>query len=117
MTNAQIILGEQYRLFTEGVLKATGNKIQVMNFETGQLEEVDEIQPIHTFVAWKKMGYAVKKGEKAITKFAIWKYAEKKHDIPDDADEATVAMLAQPEARMFLKVSAFFTDEQVERIQ
>ena len=30
--------------------------------------------PIHTFPEWKRMGYSVKKGEKAAIKTRLWKY-------------------------------------------
>ena len=118
MTNAQIILGEQIRLQEEGILKYTG-RVAVYEDEEGNEIEVPEIQPIHTYQAWRKLGYQVKKGEKCVAKFAVWKYLTKKQkkeeeEIPADVDgeEQTVT-----KGRCYMKVSAFFTDEQVEPIK
>lgn len=107
MTNAQIILAEQIRLADEGILKYTGRILEAV-LADGTTTEIKEIQPIHTFQAWKSMGYKVKKGEKAIAKFPIWKYTTKKSE--NDEEE-------QVNGRMFMKVSAFFTNEQVEKME
>lgn len=115
MTNAQIILGEQIRLQEEGILKYTGRMIEAIDMAGNEIE-IPEIQPIHTYQAWKKLGYQVKKGEKAIAKFAVWKYLTKKQkqeeEVPVDVDGQTVV-----KGRCYMKVSAFFTDEQVEKIE
>ena len=55
---------------------------------------------LHTYAQWKKLGYQVKKGEKSEHKISVWKRSTKKVD----------------NGRYFLKESAFFTQEQVERI-
>lgn len=104
MTNAQIIFNESTRLMNEGILKPTG---RVFKTEDGQ--EFPEVEPIHTYQAWKSLGYQVKKGEKAIAKFPIWKYTKKtvKNENNEDEDKAS----------MFMKLSAFFTAEQVEKIE
>ena len=103
MTNEMIILERQIELQKKGVLKFTGNKIKVINIETGNEEEIDEIQPIHTFAAWKMKGYKVKKGEHAIAKFPMWKYVVKEKD-------------GEKEEKMFMKFSSFFSSDQVEKI-
>jgi antirestriction protein ArdC len=110
MTNAMIVLLEQVKLVEAGVLKYTGNVIRGINPITGQPAEVPEIQPIHTYATWKQLGFQVKRGEKAVAKFAIWKYTtgKKKGETEDEAQQA---------GHCFLKVSAWFTDEQVEPIQ
>ena len=112
VTNAEIITMEQLRLLEEGVLKYTGRKLKGVNMLTGEECEIDEIQPLHTYAKWKSLGYQVKKGEKAIAKFSIWKYTNRK---PKDADEGEV----QPQGRgyCFMKMSSFFTDTQVEKIK
>jgi len=110
MTNQMIIASEQTRLAQEGVLKYTGRKIQVFNLVTQEEEFIDEIQPIHTFNAWKLLGYKVKKGEKAVAKFPIWKYTSKKKK--EESEEE-----AQANGYCFMKMSAFFTNEQVEKIE
>ena len=56
------------------------------------------------------MGYQVKKGEKSNIKFTIWKYTKgKKKDMTEEE--------AQQKGYCFMKLSAFFTDEQVEKIE
>ena len=97
MTNAQIIAQESEQLVKEGKLKM----VQIGN---------DLIpEPIHTFQAWKSMGYAVKKGEKSEIKFAIWKYTSKKY-----TDEKTNE--EKEKSSMFLKTASFFRFDQVEKI-
>lgn len=110
VTNAEIIIGEQLRLLEEGVLHYTGRKIHGVNMLTGEECEIDEIQPLHTYAKWKSLGYQVKKGEKAIAKFSIWKYTHKK---PKDEEEVQ----QQGRGYCFMKMSAFFTDTQVEKIE
>lgn len=113
MTNASIILANQIQLQQEGILHFTGKKIEVMNVVTGEPEVIDEIQPIHTYEGWKARGYQVKKGSKAVAKFAIWKFAvqkNKKQETEEKKEGETGT------GRMFMKVAAFFTDEQVEKI-
>lgn len=107
MTNTMIITTEQVRLQQEGILKYTGRTIVGLNL-AGEEVEVPEIQPIHTYNGWKARGYKVKKGEKAIAKFPIWKYRNKKKDETEEE--------AQEKGYCFMKMSAFFTDEQVEKI-
>lgn len=101
MTNVQIIAIEQVQLLSEGIL---------------HLMDDGEIQPIHTYATWKSMGYQVKKGEKAVAKFPVWKWLTKKKqevDLADDADGETLSVF---KGKCYMKVAAFFTDEQVERI-
>ena len=102
MTNAQIIMEQQLLLAEDGILKEN---------------EDGEIQPIHTYQAWKKLGYQVRKGETAVAKFAVWKFmTSKKKEEEAEADETTEE-IGKKKGRMYLKVSAFFTDEQVDKIQ
>lgn len=117
MTNAQIIAVEQVRLAQEGILKYTGRKIQVFNLVTQEEEFIDEIQPIHTFNAWKSLGYKVKKGEKAIAKFPIWKYVTKVSKELAEAVDETDTDHIEGRGKMYMKTSAFFSDEQVEKIE
>ena len=80
---------------------------QIITENTIILAMVGKIQPneeIHTFQHWKSLGYSVRKGEKAVATFPIWKYATKKKS---DEDE-------EPSGKMFLKNSAFFASSQVE---
>lgn len=100
MTNAQIIFENQMLLANEGILKFTDD---------------GEIQPIHTYNAWKARGFQVKKGEKAVAKFAIWKYSNSKKK--DDEESEAEGENEVQKGRCFMKMSAFFTDEQVEPIK
>ena len=109
MTNQHIILLQQIELQKEGILKFTGRKIKILNL-AGEQVEIDEIQPIHTYQGWKALGYQVKKGEKAIAKFPVWTYSAKKVE-EDENKEKIVA------GKMYMKTSAFFTDEQVEKVE
>lgn len=109
MTNCQIITAERLRLMDEGRLQPTGRRFMAIIVKNGEKVELelDEPEEIHTFKAWRDMGYGVKKGEKAVARFAIWKYAERVTE-GDDGEE-------QAEKRMFMKEACFFAQHQVER--
>lgn len=62
----------------------------------------------HTFARWKKMGYAVRKGEHAAFKATIWKAQPRK--AKDDGGEEG------KDLKMFMKTANFFTASQVEAI-
>ena len=110
MTNRMIILNESVKLMEQGVLKGTGEFIQIEN-ENGEIRELELPEEIHTFNGWKERGFVVKKGEKSKIKICIWKYTEKKKN----ENELTGNELEDaPTTNMFMKVSAFFTREQVE---
>lgn len=110
MTNEQIILFESVKLMKEGVLKPMDDTITV-EYCDGKTEEVQIPEPIHTFNGWKERGYSVKKGEKSKIKFAIWKYAAKEIEVETKGGEKEKTT----GKTMFLKTSAFFTAEQVEK--
>ena len=103
MTNEQIIFNERVKLMDDGKIGTTGRSIVVETIQ-GKKIQLMEPEEIHTFQAWKSLGYSVKKGEKAVAKFTIWKATENK-----DPDEEN------PEIKMFLKMSAFFSAAQVEK--
>lgn len=95
MTNAEIIFRERLNLVEQGILK---------QYEDG------EIQPLHTFAGWKTLGYQVKKGEKAVAKFGIWKYIKpKREEVDVDGNPK--------KGRCYIKQAAFFTDTQVEKLE
>lgn len=112
MTNATIIMNESLKLMEQGILKGTGKFI---NFDFGEeIKEIELPEEIHTFNGWKERGYSVKKGEKSKIKFPIWKYTEKaKKEEEKTGNELEDA----PVTNMFMKLSAFFTFEQVEPIK
>ena len=107
MTNAMIILDESVRLMDEGVLAGTGEFITVENAD-GTKKQLEMPEEIHTFQGWKERGFSVKKGEKAIAKFPIWKHTSKTVEVDGEEEEKT---------NMFMKMAAFFKMSQVERIE
>ena len=105
MTNYMIILTESIKLMDEGILKPTDETITT---EDGKQLQVPET--IHTYNKWKSLGFQVKKGEKNIAQFPIWKYTSKKN--PEMTEEE-----AQAKGFCFLKMSSFFKQSQVEVIK
>ena len=89
MTNTEIIMGNMVMLIADGIITADNQ--------------------IHTYAHWQSLGYQVKKGEKAIAKFPIWKYTRGKTKEMDEEE-------AQRRGYCFMKNSAWFSDAQVEPI-
>lgn len=120
MTNAMIILNESVRLMNEGVLKGTGEFVEVEN-EDGTKQMLELPEEIHTFNGWKQRGFKVKKGEKSKIKFQIWKHTTKMLD-DNTGNAETDKMNAEinrqgGKTNMFMKCSAFFTADQVEPLK
>lgn len=107
MTNAQIILANSIKLMEEGILKGSGIRATVTDKE-GNTKEIELPETIHTFAAWKSLGYIVKKGQKATAAFTIWKYTESRKQNDEEDGEAS--------GKMFMKTAHFFTKDQVEKI-
>lgn len=108
MTNAMIILHESVKLMDEGVLQGTGEYITVENAD-GTKQQLEMPEQIHTFANWKALGYSVKKGEKAVAKFPIWKHTTK--TVTDENDEE------KERTAMYMKTASFFKMSQVEKIE
>ena len=92
MTNIDIIIGSM-------VLAGLDPKTEVVN----------------TFAGWKRRGYSVKKGEKAVFKTKIWKpvkYAKKEQESETDVN---LSAEESDNKHLVLVNSAFFTAEQVEK--
>lgn len=100
MTNEMIILQESIKLMEQGILQSTGKMTTIDG------KQIDVPEQIHTFQRWKELGFSVKKGEHAIAKFPVWKFKAGKKENDDDQVSKD---------KMFLKMSAFFKAEQVER--
>ena len=119
MTNAMIILNESVKLMESGVLAGTGRFMEVEDAD-GNKKQFEMPEEIHTFAAWKSMGYSVKKGEHAIAKFAIWKHTTKMLDVNTgnpETDKMNAEINVQGgKSNMFMKVAAFFKYSQVEKI-
>ena len=66
--------------------------------------------PLHTFKEWQRLGYCVKKGEKAAMICDIWRMTNyKKNSATDDKEE-------EKEDHFYMKTAYFFTFDQVEKI-
>lgn len=65
---------------------------------------------IHTYGEWKKLGYQVRKGEKAKITTRLWKKTNKKQINPETGKEEKVK-------KFFLCKAHLFTLDQVEKIE
>lgn len=108
MTNKEIIFNESTKLMNEGKISDTG-RVFTVKFDDGTVKEFVEPEAIHTFATWKQLGYNVKKGEKAIAKFPIWKYTSKTV-VNEETNEE------EHSSNCFMKMSAFFKISQVEKV-
>ena len=108
MTNEQIIFNNSVILMEKGIIGTTGRTFEVEN-EEGTKKTIQEPEPIHTYGAWKSRGYTVKKGQKAIAKFPIWRHhnAGTRINKKSGKEEST-------EEKMFLTDAFFFAMSQVE---
>lgn len=83
----------------------TEDQIQQIISNTGDL-------PLHTFAEWKRMGFSVKKGAKAILSCYIWRWNSKTESLPmKDGTEQEVDASHYYKKRVY-----FFGLDQVERI-
>ena len=110
VTNSMIILEHSLALAEAGKIGYTG---ETMTAEiNGEEVELREPEQIHTYARWKAMGFQVRKGEKAIAKFKIWKHVSGKKKTDDNEEETADA----GRGKMFLKQAAFFSMAQVDPI-
>ena len=114
MTNAQIIGAAAQALAEEGKIKYTGRVIKALNPE-GKEVEIKETEAIHTFAAWKELGYQVQKGQKAVVALTIWKHTKAKQDSLKDKDGNELQFVDK--GRMFMKTAHFFSASQVAKIE
>lgn len=117
MTNNMIIFWASVELMKEGKLSGTGRMVEI-ELDDGQRISVEEPEEIHTFAAWKKMGFIVKKGEKATAQINIWKHTVKQlpTDTPsEEVNKANKLINDQGgQENMFRKTASFFTAAQVQ---
>lgn len=111
MTNAMIIFNASMKLMEKGIIGTTGRKM-IMETADGSKIEVMEPEAIHTFAAWKSLGYQVKRGEKNIAAITIWKAGKGKQEQINEEDQDG----ENSNIRMFLKTAFFFKASQCERI-
>ena len=107
MTNQMIIFMERCKLFDEGKIKGTGifTEMEI----NGEIKKLELPEEIHTYNKWKELGYQVRRGEKSQIKFSIWKYRGSANT--DEESEENVRG-----GHCFMKLSAFFTMDQVDKI-
>lgn len=109
MTNEMIIQIETSKLAEQGILQYTGRVLKGLNV-MGEEVEIKEIEPIHTYKGWEKLGYKVKKGEHSKIKFPIWFWKKgKKKETEDGEEEVT-------KGNCYMKNAAWFTVAQVEKV-
>ena len=102
MTNEQIIFSASQQLAQDGHIKYTGRIFKAVDADGTEIT-IKETEAIHTYSTWKKLGFQVQKGQKAVARLTIWKHAVK---VNEETGEET--------PRMFMKSSAFFSASQVE---
>ena len=108
-SNEMIIFFERCRLLEDGKIKSTGQVVEVeVNGEKKQFEVPEEI---HTYQTWRSLGYQVRKGEKAIAQFPIWKYSAKKRQDEETGEEIEM------NGKCFMKMSSFFSIAQVDKME
>ena len=101
MTNMQII--------TEAAIL---NGLYTEDEALALLTENGEL-PLHTFAEWKRMGYTVRKGEKARMSCSIWRYNKKSETVQQkDGEEKEV-----DKSHFYKQLAHFFTAEQVEKLE
>ena len=89
----------------EIILRGTIAHLGITPEEASVLIESGNFPVFHTYEHWKSIGYQVRKGERAQFKLSVWKQAKRK-----DED-------GEKPSKMFLKTSAFFGVNQVDKIQ
>lgn len=108
-------INESVRLMEEGIIGTTGLKIEVV-MDNGETVSMLEPEPIHTYAAWKSLGYQVKRGETAVAKFLIWKAGKSRQQEEAEAAAENGTEISPERVRMFMKTAHFFKAAQVERI-
>lgn len=133
MNNAQIIFNESIALMKDGIIGTTGRQITI-EYENEDGEKVKELinepEPIHTYKEWQKAGFQVQKGQKAIAKFTIWMYADKKKKLTKEEADKINSIMVNPAEQMaqegdeikanghyYMKEAAFFKASQVAPIE
>ena len=115
MTNNEIIFWASVELMNQGKIGTTG-KVIIYKDGEGNEQQMQEPEAIHTFQAWKQLGYSVKKGQKSVAAIQIWKCSEKKAELTaKSAETGEDVTVSANEKKMFRKTAFFFSASQVER--
>jgi len=112
MTNAMIIFNASQELAENGVIAYTG-RTAIMTLPDGTPAEYKETEAIHTFQEWKKAGFMVQKGQKAIAKIAIWNFTDKANKALKEKRKAAGQDEEAPDPHYYMKEAAFFSASQV----
>jgi len=113
MTNQMIIFNASQELAENGAIAYTG-RVMKCTLPDGSVQELKETEPIHTFLEWKRAGFIVKKGQKAIAKIAIWNFTNKPSKKTQEAREAAGTDPEKEDPHYYMKEAAFFSASQVE---
>ena len=89
-------------------------------------ETINEPEEIHTYAEWKKAGFQVQRGQKAIAKFTIWMYADKTKKLTKEEADSINAVMITPSEQLaqegdevktnghyYMKEASFFSASQV----
>lgn len=102
MTNVEIIFNESVKLMNDKHISGSG----VVGYSPdGKKMELPET--IHTPATWRQLGFAVKKGQKAVSEFPIWKRGNEPVDEFDDIRDGKF------DYELMLKQVSWFTKDQV----
>ena len=114
MTNNEIIFWASVELMNEGKIGTTGRVFKGVD-PKGNEVELQEPEAIHTFQAWKQLGFSVKKGQKAVAAIQIWKHTTKKVDVEGKDPKTGEIVTEEVDVnKMIRKVAYFFSASQVE---
>lgn len=112
MTNAMILWNAKHELAEAGAIAYTGRTL-AFTLPDGTVIEDKETEEIHTFLEWKKAGYIVQKGQKAVAKIAIWNFTDKPSKATKEAREAANKDPDAADPHYYMKEAAFFSASQV----
>ena len=106
---------QSQKLAEDGIINYTGRVFKAQTAD-GQTIDVKETEAIHTFMDWKKAGYMVKKGSKAVAKFTIWNFTDKASKAALEAAEKEGREVSD-NPHYYMKEAAFFSASQVQPIE
>ena len=104
MTNEMIILTESVKLMEEGILKGSGNFVEVEI--NGEVRKIEMPETIHTYKKWGELGYQVQRGEKSKVKFMTWYYDGRNSSGEDEEN-------SRRRGKCYMRMTSFFTMDQV----
>ena len=126
MNNAQIIFSAAQELAEEGKINYTGRILKAVTAE-GEEVEFKETEELHTYKEWQRLGFQVKKGQKAVAKITIWNWTSKKAKLTKEEADNINAMVVnadgskaqegdevETKGHYYKKEAAFFSASQVE---